>query len=152
MSESNTSPDVVNVLTSHDKKFVLRIYAYRRLTALEMRFLFDRISQVSSAEKNPGKGRSWNAYNHWTWRTINLADFSISSEISSVESLDLRYLTGKFKVISSSEIEQRIELSKSSGRFSSIGTKDPTVPELILEIFSAITFSLNQAVRKRKNQ
>lgn len=58
MSESNTSPDVVNVLTSHDKKFVLRIYAYRRLTALEMRFCLTEYLRSHRLRKIPAKGEA----------------------------------------------------------------------------------------------
>lgn len=59
MSESNApSPDVVNVLTSHDKKFVLRIYAYRRLTALEMRFCLAEYLRSHRLRKIPAKGEA----------------------------------------------------------------------------------------------
>lgn len=58
MSESNTSPDVVNVLTSHDKKIVLRIYAYQRLTALEMRFCLAEYLRSHRLRKIPAKGEA----------------------------------------------------------------------------------------------
>lgn len=56
MNDRIPKPNIVNVITSHDKKFKLRVLAYRTLTPKELKFCLATYLQSRGLKNVPSSG------------------------------------------------------------------------------------------------